>query len=193
MAGGKETAEYTAALAACEAQSLGPPRDLLCVSISRQRLTHYRHGRAVAEYVVSTSRNPPSCLEDSLGTPTGLHRVAEKIGADAPAGTVFKGRVSQGLTFSEMPAADGMKNLTTSRILWLEGQEEGVNRGPGRDSKARYIYIHGTNQEAHLGRPNSHGCVLLGNCDVIALFDAVPAGTLVWIGDAGAPETFRMP
>jgi lipoprotein-anchoring transpeptidase ErfK/SrfK len=32
-----------------------------------------------------------------------------------------------------------------------------------------------------LGQPNSHGCVLLADADVIALFDRVSVGTLVYI------------
>ena len=46
-------------------------------------------------------------------------------------------------------------------MLTLEGLEDGVNHGPGRDSLERYIYLHGTNHEAEIGRPTSHGCVRL--------------------------------
>ena len=35
----------------------------------------------------------------------------------------------------------------TSRILWLEGMEKGINKGSGIDSFKRYIYIHGTSEE----------------------------------------------
>ena len=38
-------------------------------------------------------------------------------------------------------------DLILTRILTLDGLEDGVNRGPGCDSLERYIYIHGTNQE----------------------------------------------
>ena len=54
---------------------------------------------------------------------------------------------------------------------WLEGLEPGVNSGPGVDSHARYIYIHGTNQEHLLGKPVSHGCIRMSNDDVVELFD----------------------
>ncbi|HEY1052804.1 MAG TPA: L,D-transpeptidase [Prosthecobacter sp.] len=43
------------------------------------------------------------------------------------------------------------------------------------------MYIHGTNDEASIGRAASHGCVRMRNRDVIALFDQVPVGTPVWI------------
>ena len=68
----------------------------------------------------------------------------------------------------------------TSRILRLQGEEDGRNRGGNVDTYSRFVYIHGTNQEEKLGSPNSHGCILLGNADVVALFDALPdapAGT----------------
>lgn len=34
-----------------------------------------------------------------------------------------------------------------------------------------------------MGRRGSHGCVRMRNADVIELFDLVPEGTPVWIGE----------
>jgi lipoprotein-anchoring transpeptidase ErfK/SrfK len=45
----------------------------------------------------------------------------------------------------------------------------------------RYIYIHGCPDDVVLGTPGSHGCVRVGNADVIELFERVPAGTPVLI------------
>ena len=59
----------------------------------------------------------------------------------------------------------------------------GVNRGPGRDSLERYIYVHGTNHEALLGRAASHGCVRMANDDVCRLFDRIGAGDFVLIAE----------
>ena len=157
--------------------------DCLCVSVGEQKLWHFRRGKIRSAHAVSTSRAPASCVPDSLGTPTGLHRVAERIGGGAPAGTVFKGRQPLGFAWQDAPEALRGENLITSRILWLDGLEEGKNRGAGCDTHARYIYIHGTNQEGRIGTRNSHGCILLGNADMVALFDAVPPDTLVWIAD----------
>ncbi|MDR2863288.1 MAG: L,D-transpeptidase [Puniceicoccales bacterium] len=156
--------------------------DCLCVSLGEQKLWHFYAGRPVAHYAVSTSRAAPSCIPDSLGTPTGLHQIADRIGAGEAPGMVFKGRRPLGFVWQNAPEAMRAQNLITSRILWLDGLDPGKNRGPGCDTYARYIYIHGTNQEDKIGTPNSHGCVLLRNTDVIALFDAVPSGALVWIG-----------
>ena len=132
-------------------------------------------------FAISTSKNPPSCLADSYGTPKGLHAIADRIGADAPEGMVFKGRVATGQLFREIAPKDAARNLITSRILRLRGLEADINSGAGCDSYARYIYIHGTNHEDRIGQPFSGGCVEMLNREVITLFDRVQEGDLVWI------------
>ncbi|MGD0206818.1 MAG: L,D-transpeptidase [Verrucomicrobiota bacterium] len=126
----------------------------------------------------STSRFGISQVAGSNGTPLGLHRVVEKIGGGWPVGTVFKGRQPVGYTWQGMPDAK-----ITTRILWLEGLEPGFNRGGNVDSHARYIYIHGTGDQTTIGRPMSCGCIHLADADLIPLFDKLPGGTLVWIGE----------
>lgn len=159
--------------------------DCLVVSVVQQTLDHYRQGRHRRTYRVSTARAGTGCVADSLRTPTGLHRVSEHIGGDAPLGMVFKARVATGVLASDWPRPED--NLITSRILRLDGAEPGHNRGrdaQGRlvDSRERFIYIHGTNQAAEIGRPNSHGCVLLDDASVAALYADVPDGAWVYIG-----------
>jgi len=153
----------------------------LCVKIGEQKLYHFEHGRLVRTYTVSTSLRPPSCIENSFGTPSGLHEVADKIGADAPEGTVFKARLPVGYRWPDAPEPERLKSLVTTRILRLRGLEPGHNAGPGCDSYNRYIYIHGTNHPEKLGTPASAGCVLLSDADVIELFDRVPEGSVVWV------------
>jgi len=160
-----------------------PTDHALYVSIGEQKLYFVQAGKVIKSYPVSTSRKPPSCVENSLGTPTGLHVVDEKIGDELAPGAVLKGRVPTGENCYQLSAERNEENLITTRILWLRGQEEGVNAGPGVDTHDRYVYIHGTNQEDRIGQPNSHGCVLLSNADVIELFEATPSGTLVLIED----------
>lgn len=139
-------------------------------------------GEILATYRCSTSARPPSCLNESLGTPWGLHEIAEKIGNDLPSGAILKGRVFTGQTLDDLSHEERLaENLITSRILWLRGLEEGLNAGEGRDSHDRYIYLHGTNREDCLGTPQSHGCVLLANADIIDLFERVDRGDFVWI------------
>lgn len=139
-------------------------------------------------HVISTSRRPPSNVKDSRGTPRGLHVIAEKHGAGTPPGIVFQARVCTGRHFGEFDAAEQANNLITSRILWLRGLEPGVNAGRNAagevvDTYARYIYIHGTNHEERLGTPFSGGCIEMSNLEIIALFDQVRVGDLVWIED----------
>ncbi|NDC74576.1 L,D-transpeptidase [bacterium] len=162
-----------------------PADRLLFVCIAMQTLQFFRGETLVRAYTVSTSLRPPSNVKDSLGTPRGLHEIAERIGGEQPAGMVFKGRRPTGRHYSEHPD-DG--NLITSRILWLRGLEPGFNAGSAPtgeevDTYARYVYIHGTNREDLIGQPASAGCVLLRNLDMIALYEEARAGDHVFIAD----------
>jgi hypothetical protein len=160
-----------------------PADRVLVVRISTATLQFFQHGALVKSYPVSTSKRPPSNVKHSLGTPRGLHEIAERIGAGQPPGMVFKGRVSTGRHYSELPDADSHGNLITTRILWLRGLEPGVNRGGDVDTHERYIYIHGTNHEDRIGEPLSAGCVLMRNLEIIELYEHVRAGDLVYIAD----------
>jgi hypothetical protein len=168
-------------------KGLGLPsaEDCIVVSIDQQKLWHFI-GQRCETYIVSTARAGRGCVQDSQQTPDGLHQVCEKFGAGAAAGMVFKARQATGKLSSEWPTPED--NLITSRILWLDGLEFGHNQGVAPDGKVvdtrrRFVYIHGTNQFDRLGQPNSHGCVLLSDSDVIRLFEAVSVGTRVLIRD----------
>lgn len=153
------------------AATLSGGANLVVVDGQAQRLVLWQGGEAKCAYPVSTALAGMGCAENSGRTPTGWHRVAEWIGAGAAPGQVFVSRVA---TDEVIPPAGwratGGEDKVLTRILWLEGLETGRNRGPGVDSHARYIYIHGTNQEQLLGTPASHGCVRLSNRDAIDLF-----------------------
>ena len=168
-----------------EGLGLPPAEDCIVVSIDQQKLWHF-HGKDCENYAISTARAGRGCVQDSLQTPVGLHQVCEKFGDGVIAGMVFKARKATGTLASVWPSAED--NLITSRILWLDGLESGQNQGidaQGRvvDTRRRFVYIHGTNQADKLGQPNSHGCVLLSDEDVIRLFDRVPVGCKVLIRD----------
>ncbi len=154
------------------------PDRLLVVDVARQTATLIEDGRAVAAWPVSTAQNGIGGEENSFKTPPGWHRIHARIGDGACAGTVFSSREPTGEVWRGDPCAD---DLILTRILTLDGLEDGVNRGPGRDSLERYIYLHGTNQEDLVGRPASQGCVRLSNEDICALFDRVREGDLVLI------------
>jgi hypothetical protein len=164
------------------ALGIKPADRVLLVRIQASTLQFIRAGNIVKSYVISTSRRPPSNVVNSLGTPCGLHEIAERIGGGQPAGMVFKARVPTGMHFSEMTEEKaGSGNLVTSRILWLRGLEPGINVGGEVDTYKRYVYIHGTQREDRIGSPISAGCILMRNTDIIELFDEVRTGDPVWI------------
>lgn len=156
----------------------------LLVSIGEQRL--YRFVREVldGEWPVSTAAAGTGNRQDSLCTPTGLHRIAERIGEGLPPKAILQGRRPTGeiARIETRPVSTG-QDLITSRILWLEGLEEGINSGGDVDSKQRCIYIHGTHEEGLIGTPASHGCIRLRNADILQLWQGAPVGTPVLIQD----------
>jgi hypothetical protein len=160
-----------------------PADRLLLVRVGTATLQFYRHGKLAKSYVISTSRLPPSNIKNSLGTPRGLHEIAERIGAGQPPGMVFDSRVPTGRHFSELTEDKADTNLITSRILWLRGLEPGVNLGGEVDTYSRYVYIHGTSREEEIGKPLSAGCVLMRNLDIVELYEEVRVGDWVWIID----------
>ncbi len=161
----------------------GMGRPILVVRVDEQRLYVVDHGHPPEHYPVSTAENGVGNRQGSNRTPTGLHRVAQRIGDAAPAGSVFRGRVATGEIAPVLsdPGQRGPGDRITSRILWLEGLEPGRNRGGEVDSFSRYIYIHGTDEEGRIGVPASHGCIRMRNRDIVALFPRVPLHSLVLI------------
>ena len=271
----------------CARLGIKPTQRVIFVRIDTQTLQLFDGGKLVRGYAISTSARPPSNIKDSLGTPRGLHEIAERIGGGQPAGMIFKSRQPTGFLFdgsavspkpypfsdeekpvlaptvpdksaqgrvcetlgndeekpgalkgrdnlpevcgapsghafphNEYPGSRGLDPgltcgtplackprpsplnrypkpprtarravptldvppaLVTSRILWLRGLEPGVNLGGDVDSHERYIYIHGTNREDLIGTPQSAGCVVMRNADVVALYDQVREGDMVLI------------
>jgi lipoprotein-anchoring transpeptidase ErfK/SrfK len=154
------------------------PDKWLLVDTAAQKLYRLEKGGISREYPVSTSKFGIGNAEGSFKTPQGVHEVKEKYGNGAPSGRVFRDRIDTG---EEWPAGAPGENLILSRILRLAGLEDGINRGPGIDSYERYIYIHGTGNEAGIGSPASHGCICMKNKDIIELFDTIPEGAIVYI------------
>ncbi len=165
----------------CLRLGIKPADRLLFVRIDTATLQFFRKGVLVKSYVISTSLRPPSNIKNSLGTPRGLHEIAERIGAGQPPGMVFKSRIPTGRHFSEFPDDIQQTQLITSRILWLRGLEPGVNRDGEVDTYSRYIYLHGTNHEERIGQPMSAGCIELRNLDIIELYEEVRTGDHVMI------------
>src|SRR4051794_21677497 len=83
----------------CARLRIKPTARIMIVRLETQTLQFYRGDELVRSYAVSTSRRPPSNVKHSLGTPRGLHEIAERIGDGQPPGMVFKSRVSTGRHF----------------------------------------------------------------------------------------------
>lgn len=158
-----------------EAERRGLPAGglLLVADTSTGRATLVSRGRALWTMPFSWASAGIGSRAGSNMTPPGWHRVAERFGAGAERGTMFVSRRKTGrvLKPSEWNAPDPAEDAVLTRVMWLEGLEPGVNKGPGIDSHERYIYLHGTNQEQKLGTPASHGCLRFSNADVEKLFD----------------------
>ena len=155
----------------------------IIVNIADQRLTLFDdQGAELKHYPVSTSRFGTGSENGSHKTPLGLHRIKDKIGAAMPIYEVLDGRLPKGNLFElQEQGAELPEDVITSRIMWLEGMEPGRNCGGYVDTYNRYIYIHGTSDEANIGKPTSIGCIRMLNEDVVDLFRLVDTGTEVEI------------
>lgn len=158
---------------------------IVVVRVDQQRLYVWERGQVTDIFDVSTSERGIGFEEGTFKTPLGLHRIAERFGEDAPRGTIFRARGDTGQIADILtePGARSRRDNITSRILWLDGLEPGINQGGNVDSLRRYIYIHGTDEEGRIGEPASEGCVRMRNDDVIELFPRLPVGTVVTILD----------
>lgn len=157
----------------------------ITVNIATQTLAFYNpsfdavHPQRI--FSVSTAKNGIGSLEGTGCTPLGKHYVASKIGDQMPINSVFVGRLPTGEIYHEQLAQQHPdRDWILSRILWLSGCEQGINKGDNEqgccDTYRRYIYIHGTPDTEPMGVPMSHGCVRMRNEDVIWLFDQVQEG-----------------
>lgn len=154
----------------------------IIVSIPQQTLALMQNGRQIACWPVSTALKGAGNQSGSYQTPMGRHRIRAKIGAGHPLNAVFRARRPTGEIFTpDLAQAFPGRDWILTRILWLCGEESGINRGGNVDSQRRYIYIHGTPDSEPMGVPRSHGCIRMRNQDVLELFERVPAGTPVLI------------
>jgi phosphoserine phosphatase len=157
------------------------PKTRIEISLDRQTLDLFSDGTLVRTFTISSGEKGMGFDEGSFRTPTGRFAISEKIGAGEPVYTRFVARVPSG-TWS--PGHFTEEDFILSRILRLEGLD-----AENENTMDRYIYIHGTNREDQLGRPASHGCIRLGNMDMISLSDAVDVGTEVYIAPLTKSET----
>ena len=155
---------------------------LLYVNIDKQSMYLLKKGTISRAFKVSSSYYGTGSEVNSFKTPLGKHEIYRKIGEGLPINAILKGRVWNGAIANVITDdIDTDFDHVTSRILWLDGLEEGKNKGPGVDSRSRYIYIHGTAEEGLIGKPASDGCIRMYNSEVIELFGLVEEKAQVWI------------
>ncbi len=160
--------------------ALADERPIIYVDSKRQQLHRIdidqNNNRS---YPISTAENGMGNRAESYQTPFGIHRIRQKIGGGQPRGMVFEARQPTGKIVRDFD--NRAKDEITSRILWLDGMEDGINCGGVCDTYSRFIYIHGTSDEKRIGEPVSAGCIRMRNDDVIELFDEVLVDDLVLI------------
>ncbi len=167
------------AVVSARAQQDDAPVDLI-ISIPEQKMLIVREGGWVRKYRVSTSRFGVGDSYGSYKTPVGRLKVYEKLGSELVSGAVIKHRAATGeILQANSPGRDPI----VSRILWLEGTD-----GQNDNAKGRGIYIHGTNEEAKIGKPVSWGCIRMRSQDVIELYDLASVGTNVLITEQDLPR-----
>lgn len=139
-------------------------------------------GDVIKRYPISTAKNGAGELQGSYQTPRGKHVIRAKIGAGQPINAVFVGRRPTGEVYTpQLGEQFPERDWILTRILWLSGCEAGYNRLGCVDTMRRYIYIHGSPEEAEMGIPASHGCVRMRNEDIVDLFERIEPGTHVEI------------
>jgi lipoprotein-anchoring transpeptidase ErfK/SrfK len=147
----------------------------IVISTREQKLALLDQGKLMATYSISTSKFGLGDSRGSNRTPLGELQIADKIGAGATPGTVFKDRRRTG---EVIPVDAPGRDPIVTRIIWLRGREaQNVN------AYARTIYIHGTPEERNIGRPASYGCIRMRSRDIINLYEIVGRGASVTIVD----------
>lgn len=159
---------------------VGATRNQIIISVRDQKLTVIGPDHRRTTFPISTSKFGLGDRRGSLATPLGEMEVAQKIGAGAPEGSVFRSRVRTGeIVKVDAPGRDAI----VTRILALKGLE-----ASNQAAFSRGIYIHGTPEERNLGRPVSYGCIRMRSKDVIQLFDTVGVGAHVQVIDTTMPK-----
>ena len=152
------------------------------IDISLQRLYLVDNSTIISSYPISSSKYGEGSKQNSFKTPLGSHMIKEMIGDQVPKNTIFISRINTQREAKIIHDQENSDNdYVTTRIMWLDGMENGKNKGKGVDSYNRYIYIHGTHEEGLIGQKASHGCIRMFNSDVIELFSVVKKGTKVYI------------
>ena len=137
---------------------------MITIDIAKQTLSH--QGKT---YLISSAKNGVGEIEGSYCTPLGKFKIAEKIGKNLQVDSVLVGRKPTGEIFSQtLFEKHPDRDWILTRILWLDGMQ-----AHNKNTKSRYIYIHGSPEQTPMGVPGSKGCIRMRNQDIVELFDKV--------------------
>ncbi|MEC8461200.1 MAG: L,D-transpeptidase [Pseudomonadota bacterium] len=152
----------------------------ILVNISEQKLYLLApHNQIITSYPISSGRTGTGEINASGKTPRGMHIIGQKIGDEQPTLQAYKARQPIGL----YSANNSKGKHILARILTLNGQEP-----YNKNTKARYVYIHGTPNTRQLGTiPVSSGCIRMNPKDIVELFELVNEHMPVYIYDDKNP------
>ena len=152
-------------------------KNFITVDVSAQRLTLYRYGTAIAQYVISTAKKGTGEGINSYQTPRGWLRICACHGDGQPLDMQFRARQPVG-RLKDVPVSQDQDPIL-ARVLRLSGLQ-----WLNRHTYNRYVYNHGARQsrlEQH--RPLSQGCVNMSVQDVTSLYEKIEKGAWVYIID----------
>ena len=153
-----------------------PGQPWVKVGVRSQTLSVFSRRHTLEKrYDISTAKRGVGETQNSYQTPRGWHRICEKSAMAHRVTPLFFAGSHPLEIYPELHAEYPNKDWILTRILWLCGQEPGLNQG-SRDgvlvnSYARYIYIHGAGRHVPMGTPTSLGCVRMTSEAVIELFE----------------------
>ena len=115
--------------------------NFIYIGIKRQKLYLFKENKLVDIYDISSSNKGAGNKVGSFKTPTGKHSIHEKIGQDAPIGTLFINKKNT----HRIVAIDSLnynfeKDEITTRVLSLMGMELNINKGKILTLLKNYIY-----------------------------------------------------
>ena len=146
---------------------------------NQQKLYFFDQEKTIATYPISTAQKGNSLEEKEETTPLGIHKIMGFKGHGLDSGSAIDAYGDKGYNVEIIRNPGEFTAEMTSRILVLEGLEKN-----NRQTQSRGIFIHGTNLEGNLGKPDSHGCIRMKNDHIIELEKILyqdPSDTLIII------------
>jgi len=152
--------------------ALANDKHRIVINISKQQLYLYEGEELLKTFPISTGKGGAGNNPKTGKTPLGKHIISDKLGQNAPKGTVFNQQGRSPRIKRNLRSGAAM----TSRLLKLRGITK-----DNYTTEKRGIFIHGTSAEHRIGKAVSNGCIRMKNDHIIYLFDQIKIGTLVEI------------